>query len=768
MTPVSNVFTESPEESGPAASGDFPADYCHRTLTFAFAIATVMLCSNSILMLSPWCKSVLAFIAFTALVLHHSLAEGGTKCLIRLVLHVGGMYAALRLESGVARVVAVSWLLLSLELSRHVLRGKAGATGRSDGLVEMHWAGLAYAGFLICYGRIDGVWFALRRFGEILPGRTPVGFWAAGFQVYLIGAMAGLAPLASGRVRAGRRNAEALTRSGVIVVTLGLALVAGRSILAMIAPVGHLDVSILHMVAVAVVSLIVAGIRFRLPGTGRIALVSAMLMAVLLLTGLVSSRPDCPPVGAGKVGGFVGICSEGLLDWRVPDMEKLGLANSGMFGLFREDLEQWTCPLGGRVVVSDSVSDEFLSGLRVLVFINPSRRPSPGEIAGIERFVREGNGLLVLGDHTDIGDSREPLNAILAFTGIQFNYDSAIPHRHGWQGCLEIRRHPVTRSVVGDLMVQAGIGASLEIKRPAIPVIIARYGFSDAGDSTNGGRGGFMGNTVHEGGEQVGGLVLAACRHVGRGRVLVFGDTSPFQNAALFLSGTLVRNSVEWLQGDHAIPAGSGPLCLAAGGSGAILDFSLKPDVSLEPFSDRSLGGLANCLARAGVSAVPALKRSQWDREAPFLFLVNPTEEIGTPETDWLCDYMASGGNVILAKGCAVPQPAESLMLKMGLKVNPIPLGSGDSTSSLAHKEAWALSLIGMAQTEIRSRAFGYPTAVTRRVGGGTFTLIADGRLFLDGNLESEWRGNPKNITFITGLIEELRENSSYAEAETN
>jgi hypothetical protein len=721
-----------------------------------------MLVSDSILMLSPWCKSVLAFTIFTALVLCHSRVDGGAKWLVRLILHLLGMYAALRLESAVARVVAVSWLFLSLEVTWRMLREKAEPAERSDGLVQMHWASLAYAGFLLCYGRIDGVWFALRRFGEIFSGRTPVGLWVSGFQVYLMGLAAGLACLATGW-----RSVSMLARGGAVVGVLGFAFVVGRALLVQFAPVSHADVSVLHTVAVIVVALIVSGIRFQRPGPGRVTLVSGVLMAGLLLPGFLSFRAAGPLPCAGKAGGSVGLCSEGLLDWRVPDMEKLGLANSGMFGFLREDLEQWAYPHGGEVVVSDSISDDFLSNVRVLVVINPSRRPTPGEIAGIEGFVREGNALLVLGDHTDIGGSREPLNAILAFTGIQFNYDSAVPHRPSWQGCLEVRRHPVTGGVRGDVMLQIGVGASLEIRRPAVPLIVARYGFSDAGDPGNGGRGAYMGNIIHEGGEQVGDLVLAACENVGRGRVLVFGDTSPFQNAALFFSRALVRNSVEWLQGNiDATPDGSGYQYLAAGRPGAIVDFSLKPDVSLEPFSDRSLGGLANCLARVGVIAVPVLERNQWDREASFLFLVNPTAGIGAPETEWLRGYMSSGGNVILAKGYAEPQPVESLISELGLEILPMPLGGGDSTSSLAHKDAWAISSAGLARTEVRSRAFGYPTAVSRSFGTGTFTLIADGRVFQDESLESELGGNPVNIAFITRLIEELKENARYAKAQ--
>jgi hypothetical protein len=198
------------------------------------------------------------------------------------------------------------------------------------------------------------------------------------------------------------------------------------------------------------------------------------------------------------------------------------------------------------------------------------------------------------------------------------------------------------------------------------------------------------------------------------------------------------------------------------------LDFSLKPDVKLELFTERSLGGLANCLARAGITPIPALERSRWSRDAPFLFLVNPTETIGSRDTEWLIDYMTGGGQVILAKGYVSPQPAEPLLSELGLEIAQLPLGGGDSTSTLGHKEAWALSLADTGIAEIRSRAFGYPTVATRRIGDGSITVIADGRALMDENLESEWSGDPLSIDFIINLMEDLKENARYAGAQTD
>jgi hypothetical protein len=758
MTPVSSGFTKSAERAGPIAA--------------ALAIASLMLCSDSILLVSSWCKSLLAFAAFAALIAFRAPAvrrrKDGTGT-IRLTLALAGMYALLRLDTPVGRLIAVSWLLLCLGASRFLL---------------IHWAGLLYAVFLAIYRRSDAAWFGLKYLAERLPGDTTVGFWASGLQVYMLGIGASLIGLC-----AARRRGNFLKNMLPALVVSGVGFISGRAILVRAAPTGHLDVSLVHGAAVLITALAVSKIRPARPGWAGILLVSSLIT----LAALSPNAPVAPSAESGNPSGIgppsacdlgpgrgVGLYSRGLLDWQVPDMERSGLASSGMFGLFREDLSSWSRLNGGEVTVLDSISRDGLSRIGLLIMINPAPGISSEETRRIEEFVREGNGLLVLGDHTDIGGSRGSLNSILGFTGIRFNYDSAIPLRPGWHGCLEIRQHQLTAGIGGgrgrggdlcdQIMLQIGIGASLDVEAPASPLIVARYGFSDSGDPANAGHGGQMGNVAHEPGEAAGDLVLAACQSPGRGRVVVFGDTSPFQNAALFLSRGLVRNCFDWLRGNEIGDGGPNYRDLVAGRPGAIVDFSCQPDASLAPFSERSLGGLANCLARAGVTAVPALRRDDWEQRASFLFLINPTKPMSIQTSEWLIRYMTSGGHLILAKGHTEPEPVEALISRYHLSIGPVPLGGGDASSALDHKDAWAIesgpvSPAGPPSSRVLSSAFGHPTAITRTVGRGSLTLIADSGLLLDGALESEWAGNPTNIAFVTGLVDSLIGDTCYAEA---
>ena len=277
-------------------------------------------------------------------------------------------------------------------------------------------------------------------------------------------------------------------------------------------------------------------------------------------------------------------------------------------------------------------------------------------------------------------------------------------------------------------------------------------------DYNNAGRGAYLGNCRRDAGEPFGNLVLVAGEEVGNGRVLVFGDTSPFQNGAHFLSQRLITNSIGWLCASDAgyICAGGGVARLRPFDDVAAIDFSLNPRVSRELFTDLSLGGLANCLWRAGITAVPV-----YDRAVPaaeLVFIVAPTRRLTPERIRDLVTYMMSGGSLVLAKGYTSPEPCAGLLSMLGFDILPVPLGNGEVAARVRHKEAWAITYGGPPDTVTHAAAFGHPTIVTRPVGRGSFTLISDGRFLLDGNLESEARYTRENVEFVARLLAGLRE----------
>jgi hypothetical protein len=754
---------------------------------FLLGTGIVMLASDSILMLSAWADRWLSFLGCLALIALVGASRGA------VFLGAPLAWMACRPDDPIVRTVLVAWVLALIGLAG--IRRPGPAAPPTLGC--LHLASLQYALALALYRRSALGWDisdSLSR-APVVPGAPP-GVWTYGLPVYLFGVLILISAALLGRARL--RHDVRRRLAGLAVLLAGCLLSA--AVVRLGVPTIHLVVPWTHAAALGVVAAAAASAvpprsswMPRSSWRPRIS-VGITLAAVALAVWPVAEGSGGGAAGAGDATArdessiTFALYPAGLLDWRVPDAEMVGLVNSGMFGLFRRSLERCAAGTGaggtrdagsvaagtgGRVIVLEkdpggatgpgatpAITARQLHGVDATVFINPTVVPGPDEVECLKAYVESGGGLLVLGDHTDIGGSREPLNAVLSFTGIRFNFDSAIPLRRHWRGCLEVRPHPVTRRLGrapgSELRAQLAVGASLAISGAARPLIIGRYGFADRGDSLNVGAGAFLGNAIRDRDERVGDVVLVAGQEIGKGRVLVFGDTSPFQNGALLLSQDLVSDAVSWVCGrsDEGRRLALAPYETTAG-----LDFSLHPRAGVSLFTDGSLGGLANCLARRHVTAVPVFSRDRWEnaggRSLEYLFVVGPTR-MSARDAEHLLSYMNAGGNLILCQGHADPQPCDRLLEPLGLAITDIPLGDGGAACCISHKDAWALSWSApvVGDTTVMASAFGYPTVIVMRFGRGSLTLVGDSRFLLDENLEGERTANKRNIAFLDSLLD--------------
>lgn len=229
-----------------------------------------------------------------------------------------------------------------------------------------------------------------------------------------------------------------------------------------------------------------------------------------------------------------------------PSFDRLGVGNSGMYGL----LPRYLSAAGFEVTIVEQVEKltEMLDQARVLVVISPTELFPPELHQRIWSFVAAGGSLLVMGDHTDIFGTMRPLNHLLVPVNVRFNFDSAYPARKAWRYSYECFPHPTTRSLdqVNDIF-QYGVGASLSISNPAYPVVVGEYAFSDKGNYANAGKGAFLGDYTYQRDEQLGNVGLVAGATYGQGKILVFGDTSSFQNVSLPYSYPFIADAFTWL-----------------------------------------------------------------------------------------------------------------------------------------------------------------------------------------------------------------------------
>jgi hypothetical protein len=464
---------------------------------------------------------------------------------------------------------------------------------------------------------------------------------------------------------------------------------------------------------------------------GKMTTASASTLAIAICACAVGaasfSLQTLPRIKTGHKAAL--LLDAGFLDWKIPVDGQYGILNAGLFGLLPTALEM----VDVQATISKAeISDDLLKSQDLLILINVQRHWTPDELNCVERFVGRGGSLLVLGDHTDLMGTQASLNAITSPFDIEFNFDAGYPCREEWYECLDCRSHPINAGVSSWHQASIAIGATLAVSAPAYPVIVGKYGFADCGIRANR-QGAFLGNYQYEIGERLGDVALVAAREYGSGRVLVFGDTSPFQNGALVGSfDPFVQNVFGWLfERRSTVPA------FVAAHTAMILGFLIGPLALLGLFYRRSLspaavsilsvafsvGVFANChryesvakrhdwaplatrpVAWIDYTLVPRIPLATPEPDGTLgltlnlirdgffplslrdpspdvlekgkvLFLLRPSRRIEEPLLQRFRSFMRTGGLIVLACGYPDKAPPGALLRSCGLDVADVPLG---------------------------------------------------------------------------------------------
>ena len=516
-------------------------------------------------------------------------------------------------------------------------------------------------------------------------------------------------------------------------------------------------------------------------------------LAFLLLCGLLSTSLL---VGyRGKVTFY----EEGLLDWRVPVFGVYGQRSSGMFGLLPKYLEA----KGYNTAKVSTITEENLSESSVLVLINLREAISDKEKESVWKYVRNGGSLLVLGDHTNVGGLMDSFNDLLEPVPIKFRFDSAKSSRYGWRDSLGFLPHPITHGLEDETDTQLWVGASLDCQPPSSPVITGRYAHSDIGNPLNAQRA-FMGNMMLDPGEQLGDVILACESRYGKGKLLVFGDTSSFQNSSLFVANEFVDRVFCWLvskeiPGREIWPkmvAGilfvlmiifltrsrwslitllicaailsvsiAVPRIIQRGENEeelkaevAYIDYSHIGRFDLMSWEDDSIGGLSNNLLRNGF--MPFLLRD-FSKEklasAKLLVLIAPTKPFQKKEISEIETFVDRGGTLVISVGWEESEAVAPLLESMGFYIDSVPLGPVDlkrGEYDVNFPEAWPI-ICGNAETKIFAQQWGAPVAVVKKHGEGKIIAIGDSHFLLNNNLEGNEEYSLGNIILFRDMLQD-------------
>lgn len=532
--------------------------------------------------------------------------------------------------------------------------------------------------------------------------------------------------------------------------------------------------------------------EFNLKSWGKVGVFLMLFFSILILTFLPYTDSE---------NKNILFYDKGYLDWRLPDHNNYGAKNGGMFGLLPIYLEA-----NNYLLHHDStINNQNLSETDILIVINLLEEFSNEEKQLIWNFVDQGGALFVLGDHTGFKQIREPTNKLLEPFNIELNFDCALPFVESWRNSMNYFPHPITTSVSSNYESNIFIGASLTIGPQSRPLIIGKFGFSDPGD-LNASRNAYLGDMRYTQGEQLGDQVLVAEAFYGKGKVLVFGDTSPFQNSALVQSHTFVNKVFNWLSSplnwwykysiliffilmtlafiamlrmkfnlyDYLII--SIVICIGAFINTsaiivnrntktlktlekklAIINASNMERFSLDQWKGNGYGGLTYNLMRADY--IPILNASEISEninDSKMLVLIAPAKPFKHSEILILDNYVRNGGFLIITSGWEESYGSDKLLENFGLSIENIPLGKIDSDqnkNNISFTKAWALSSSD-ENYNILCEVWNYPIIIFKSIGKGGIFLIGDSEFLLNDNLEGMESYNRQNILFFKQMIE--------------
>jgi len=467
------------------------------------------------------------------------------------------------------------------------------------------------------------------------------------------------------------------------------------------------------------------------------------------------------------------------------------------------------------LIESTEITQEILSNFNVFVVPNINLSFSTNEKKIIWEFVKNGGSLLVMGDHTNVGGIQQPLNDLLKPSRIQFRFDSALPldSKFKWITCYELLNHPIS-SKISDLdEIQISVGASLDVAYNS-PIILGKYALSDEGDSSNQ-QMAFLGDYEYDDGEQMGDIVLVAGTFYGKGKVLVFGDTSTFQNSAIPYSIFFIQGIFNWLSESQSqfggfIQIGISliliiasillyffekskisifglfPLILCLGlvmstvvipifsseeslsGDLVYIDTTHGERFTIEPFTDYSMNGLILNFNRNGYFPV-FLRDFSREKivESKVLILNAPTKSISSEEVKFLFEYMSQGGIIILATGYEDQEASNILLDELELDIEEIPLGPVPYVESNPEEyeneprfvDSWPIVFDNENTKSYYNftwdRQYDLMVFVEHEKGG--LLLISDSQFLLDKNIESIYDYWPGNIIFLKNIIDDFK-----------
>lgn len=285
-----------------------------------------------------------------------------------------------------------------------------------------------------------------------------------------------------------------------------------------------------------------AQVRFRIPWPGARQMVPALLLAAAGVAFILGTFAFHDP-GAPKQGRL--LIDELHSDWEwtteAYDTQWYGRRSGYNYYSLAEYLKKHFHV----EVTSEPLLRDLLARADMVMLKTPTNPFSPEEIDALVEFVREGGGLWLLGDHTNVFGTSTYLNQLVRHFGLRLRYDSTYDLRT--MGLSLFERPAVFAHPTAALMPPYLFATSCSMEAPyfsenmvlgyglkAMYLDYASTSFFPDKESRDYSFGIFL---------QQGGVKF------GKGRVVLFTDSTCFSNFFMFIPGKpeLALATVEWL-----------------------------------------------------------------------------------------------------------------------------------------------------------------------------------------------------------------------------
>ncbi len=470
-----------------------------------------------------------------------------------------------------------------------------------------------------------------------------------------------------------------------------------------------------------------AAFRFAIAG---LALVLAVVAPIS-----IAWFPHAPSLHGKKIVFY----EKGFLNWLKAEHGQYGRLTVGMYGLAPTFLASY----GANALVSADLSAADLEGADAVVLLFPNEPWHDDQLPRLRKFVENGGTLLVAGEHTiwekeadgsliDIasGKDRNRFNEVLKPTAIRVNFDSAMFTVGGWLHSYEALAHPTSAGITDEKNdFGVVIGASLDVRSPARPLLSGRFGWASPGDQDS--PRAMMGNESYTPGDKLGDIILVAEQSLGKGKIVAFGDPSGFTNGITPGCYDYMARLYSYLSDSHgvALPTwrlwlafsllavltlvlliGSQPAAFAAAALGlavslctctsatnrawtalpegriapdgsprvpnnlAYIDMSHLGSFSPESWRPDGLMGLTMNLMRNGYLTLhlPEMTPERLER-ARLLISVAPVKPFTPREIETVEDFVRKGGVFISTVGYEDVGPSKALLANLGFYIGQRP-----------------------------------------------------------------------------------------------